>query len=141
MLDGGTTICMPGGKTGCLSLPMTAPNATNERTNEKQRRHERDDREDFAKFSRSFREVSRSFCKFFEVFVASGTCLDLFGPARMRSDAIGCIRKRSDGRVRATYRRSHRRRKSPKCALSSRLVVCCLLFVCSSGKNQHRLRR
>ena len=26
-------------------------------------------------------------------------------------------------RVRATYRRGHRRRKSPKCALSSRLVV------------------
>ena len=84
-----------------------------------------------AKISRSFREVSRSFCKFFEVFVASGTRLDLFGPARMRSDAIGCIGKRSDGRVCATYRRSHRRRKSPKCALSSRLVVvvCCLLLL------------
>ena len=39
------------------------------------------------------------FFQFSDVFVASGTCLDLFGPARMRSDAIGCIRMRSDGRV------------------------------------------
>merc|ERR1712185_574079 len=56
-----------------------------------------------------------------EVFVASGMCFDLFGPARMHSDAIGCIRKRSDGRVRAIYRRSPWCRKSPKsakCALS-----------------------
>ena len=39
----------------------------------------------------------------------------------MRSDAVGCIRMRSDGRVCAIYRRSPMRRKSPKsakCALS-----------------------
>ena len=43
----------------------------------------------FAKFSRSFR-------KFFEVFVGSETCLDLFGPSRMRSDTFGCARKHSE---------------------------------------------
>ena len=50
----------------------------------KQRRHARDVREVFAKFSQSFR-------KFFEVFVASGTCLDLFGPARMHLGPFGCV--------------------------------------------------
>ena len=67
-----------------------------------------------------FAELSKFF-QFSEVFVASGTCFDLSGPARMHSDAIGCIRKRSDGRVRAIYRRSPWCRKSPKsakCALS-----------------------
>ena len=89
----------------------------------KQRRHARGDREVFAKFSGSFGEVFASLLKFFEVFVGSDTCLDLFGPAWMCSDVIGRIRKRSDGRVCVTYRRSHGRQKSPKCALSSRLVV------------------
>ena len=42
----------------------------------------------FAKFSRSFR-------KFFEVFVGSETCLDLFEPSWMWSDTFGCARKRS----------------------------------------------
>ena len=54
------------------------------------------------KFSRSFREVfvkfSRSFAKFSQVFptfrqLASGTCLDLFGPAPMCSDPFGSVRK------------------------------------------------
>ena len=40
----------------------------------------------FAKFSWSFR-------KFFEVFVGSEMCLDLFGPSRMRSDTFRCARK------------------------------------------------
>ena len=40
----------------------------------------------FAKFLQSFR-------KFFEVFVGLETCLDLFGPSRMRSDTFGCARK------------------------------------------------
>ena len=37
-----------------------------------------------------------SFCKIFEVFVASETCWDLFGPARMHLDTFGCVRKLSE---------------------------------------------
>ena len=40
-----------------------------------------------------FAKLSRSFRKFFEVFVGSETCLDLFGPSRMRWDTFGCARK------------------------------------------------
>ena len=46
----------------------------------------------FAKFSRSFRkvfEVLASFRRSSEVF---GTRLALFGPVRMRWDALGCVR-------------------------------------------------
>ena len=46
-----------------------------------------------ARVSRSFREVLRSFRKIFEVFVASETCWDLFGSARMHSDTLGYVRK------------------------------------------------
>ena len=53
---------------------------------EKQRRHERDDREDFAKFSRSF-------AKFLQVFRSFG---DVFGPVRTCSDAFGCHRMHSE---------------------------------------------
>ena len=52
-----------------------------------QRRHARDIRKVFG------------FRKFFEMFVGSETCLDLFGlvrPFRMRSDKFGCALKRSE---------------------------------------------
>ena len=40
-------------------------------------------------------KFSRSFSKFFEAFLGSETCLDLFERSRMRSDTFGCARKRS----------------------------------------------
>ena len=52
-----------------------------------QRLHEREFREVFAKFSRSFH-------KFFKVFVGSETCWDLFRASQMRSDMAGCARER-----------------------------------------------
>ena len=44
----------------------------------------------------TFAKFSQSFCKFFEVFASSRTCLDLFRPSRMRLDAFGCARKHSE---------------------------------------------
>ena len=83
-----------------------------------------------ARVLRSFGEVLRSFCRFFEVFIASETCLDLFGPARMRSDAIGWSRL------------CHILAKPPApkifdmCALKPFSRCSC----CSSRTNQSRLR-
>ena len=104
----------------------------------------------FAKFSRSFREV---FAKFSQVFRSFRRFGDVLGPVRTYSDAFGHVRIRSEafGSVRTfseffgfvqhfsrlcqipakpvTKCVLPRRRKSPKCALSSCLVVCCLLLV------------
>ena len=97
----------------------------------------------------SFAKFSQSFHKIFKVFVASETCWDLFGPAWMHSDTFGYVRKRSEafGRSRNFWIFQYfsclcqilvkplakciapRRRKSPKCALSSHLVVCPLLLL------------
>ena len=87
----------------------------------------------FAKFSRSFR-------KFFEVFVACETCWDLFGPTRMHSDTFGYVQKRSEAcrrfrnfRIFPTFfvlvpdtDEANDEMCAPtalKCAFSSRLVV------------------
>ena len=53
-------------------------------------------RASFAKFSPSFREVFAKFSQDFRGFVASETCWDLFGPARMHLDTFGYVRKRSE---------------------------------------------
>ena len=44
--------------------------------------------------------------QFSEVFEAAGSYFDLCVPARMHSDAVGYVGKRSDGRLRAIYQRS-----------------------------------
>ena len=50
----------------------------------------------------TFAKFSQIFCKFFEVFVGSETCLALFGPSWMRSDvrmhseAFGSVRTFSE---------------------------------------------
>ena len=54
----------------------------------KQRRHNREFREVFARFSRSFREVFASFSK----LRGFG---DVLGPVRICSDAFGRVQKRS----------------------------------------------
>ena len=93
-------------------------------------------------FFREFLQAFASFWKCFKVSECVRIHLDPYGPTRMRWDASRCVRKRSDvvgnfpifsdnfdkisdfgaGRACAIYRRS------PKCALSSHLVVCCLLL-------------
>ena len=100
----------------------------------KQRRHARDDREVFAKFSRSFREFSqvfRSFRRFGHVFGPVRTCLDVFGCHRTHSEAFGRSRLcHIPAKPRAP-------KISEMCALKPFSCCCC----CSSQKNHHRLRR
>ena len=47
-------------------------------------------------FDKNIAKFLRRFRKFFEVFVASKTCWDLFGPTRMHSDTFGYGWKRSE---------------------------------------------
>ena len=47
-------------------------------------------------FDKKIAKFSRSYRKFFDVFVASETCWDLFGPTRMHSDTFGYVGKRSE---------------------------------------------
>ena len=62
----------------------------------------------------TFAKFSRSFHKFFGVFVGSETCLDLFGPSRMRSDTFGYARKHSDvfGKFSKKFRNCAKYRRS-----------------------------
>ena len=114
----------------------------------------RDFRAIFRDFRAMFREFLYVFAMCFQFFQVS-ECVwihsDPYGPTRMRWDASRCVRKRSNvfelfGQFCRIFGFGSRSRlcyipaKPEMCALKP--FSCCLLFVCcSTGKNQHRLRR